>query len=116
MYTYQVEMKLHQTGLVQNLGVGGPFHKLSVKCGLKKIFGHKTCTLVMQDQTGLDTMDLVIKVSLGEEGLGYVQAVVWKNKSPFQFVYGQKRYMCDSLLSCVCQKEEVVQEVYETIY
>ena len=35
---------------------------------LKQCFGHKTCTLVMQDQTGLDTMDLVIEVYLGEEG------------------------------------------------
>ena len=37
---------------------------------LKKLFGHKTYTLVIQDQTALDTMDLVIEVSLGEEGGG----------------------------------------------
>ena len=34
--------------------------------------------------------------------LGCLQAVVYNNKSLFQFGYGQKRYMCDSLLYCVC--------------
>ena len=45
-----------------------------------------------------------------------VQAVVQNNKSLFQFGYGQNRYMCDSFLSYICQKQEVVQEVDETIY
>ena len=51
-----------------------------------------------------------------KEVLGYVQAVVQKNKYPFQFGDGQKKYLCDSLLSYVCQKEEVLKEVDETIY
>ena len=42
--------------------------------------------------------------------------VVGKKKSPVQFEDGQKREMITSSLSYVCEKEEVGEEVDDTIY
>ena len=53
----------------------------------------------------------------GEIGVtGCVQAVVGKKNYVLQFEHRQKREMSASLLSYVCEKEEVGEEVDETIY
>ena len=48
--------------------------------------------------------------------MGCVQDVVGNKKFVFQFEYGQERDTSASLISYVCEKQEVVKKLDETIY
>ena len=48
--------------------------------------------------------------------VGFDQAVVGMNKFVVQFEDVQKRYMSAYSLSYVCDKEDVGEKVYKTIY
>ena len=48
--------------------------------------------------------------------VGCVQDVVGRKKFLVQFEDDQKRDISASLLSYICEKKQVVQEVHETIY
>ena len=50
-----------------------------------------------------------------KEGVGFIQAMLWKNNFLGKFEDGQKRDMSASCLASLCQKEEVDQEVDNNI-
>ena len=57
----------------------------------------------------------VIRRRTRKEVVGCVQDVVGKKNFLVQFEDGQNKYMSDSSLFYICEKEEVFQEADETI-